>query len=63
MRYTGGQTCWNGPARSTRVQVNCAADLNLVSVSEPSKCEYEMVLEAPSACLEEESETQEHDEL
>ena len=31
MKFTGGQTCWNGPARSSQVFLHCGSDNVLVS--------------------------------
>ena len=31
MKFTGGQTCWNGPARSTQVYLHCGSDNILVT--------------------------------
>ncbi len=37
MSFTKGVTCWNGPARSTRVHLLCGAEDRLVSASEPGR--------------------------
>jgi len=50
MKFTGGQTCWNGPARSSIVYLHCGSENNLVSVTEPNRCEYEMHFNTPAAC-------------
>jgi len=50
MKFTGGQTCWNGPARSTAVYLHCGGDNSLTAVSEPNRCEYEMHFTTPAAC-------------
>merc|ERR1712228_173412 len=39
MKYTGGQGCWNGPARSTTVHLHCGTDNVVTAVSEPNKCQ------------------------
>jgi len=50
MRFTNGQTCWNGPARSMTVKLVCGAEETLSSVDEPSKCEYTATLTTPAVC-------------
>jgi len=50
MKYTGGQGCWNGPARSTTVYLHCGTDNAVNAVSEPNKCEYEMHFTTPAIC-------------
>ncbi|CAG7818739.1 unnamed protein product [Allacma fusca] len=61
MLYDGGQACWNGPARSVKVNVQCGTENKILSVSEPSRCVYEMEFSTPAACQRIESAT--HDEL
>ena len=50
MKYLGGETCWNGPARSTTVNLVCGTEERILSVSEPNKCEYAMSLAVPLVC-------------
>ena len=52
MKYANGATCWNGPARSIILTLKCALEHRIVDVREPSRCEYAMVFETPSACDE-----------
>ena len=52
MDFTGGDTCWNGPARSLRARVVCGAVAGLRGISEPSRCEYEAEMATPAACDE-----------
>ncbi|KAI6206864.1 hypothetical protein M3Y94_00962700 [Aphelenchoides besseyi] len=49
-KYADGQHCWNGPARSTKVHVECGEELELYDVKEPAKCEYEFKIRSPAAC-------------
>ncbi|TPX33441.1 hypothetical protein SeMB42_g07469 [Synchytrium endobioticum] len=52
MMYEDGLACWNGPARSTEVVIECGAKNAVVSVSEPSKCEYLVYIASPAACVD-----------
>lgn len=64
MFYDKGQSCWNGPQRSTHVEVSCGLENAVVAASEPSRCEYLLHFTTPSACrLEEPIEASPHDEL
>lgn len=59
MKYENGETCWNGPSRSTTVNLSCGKENKLTYVNEPSRCEYEMSFKTPSLC----EGTLNHDEL
>ncbi|PIA19780.1 hypothetical protein COEREDRAFT_79050, partial [Coemansia reversa NRRL 1564] len=48
--YLHGTKCWNGPERSIIVQVICNENIQLLSVSELEKCEYQATIAAPFAC-------------
>jgi len=50
MEYQHGDKCWNGPERSTIVEVACGPESKILSVSEPAKCEYLMTFTTPGAC-------------
>jgi len=65
MKYSNGQTCWNGPARSTVVKLVCGTDHVVESVTEPNRCEYEMVFSTPVICKSPEhyAKQDQHDEL
>ncbi|CAM9956560.1 unnamed protein product, partial [Phaeothamnion confervicola] len=39
--------CWNGPARSLRVQLHCGAAEKVLSVEEPETCSYVMEFATP----------------
>jgi protein kinase C substrate 80K-H len=52
MHFNEGQACWNGPKRSTNVHLICGKDNQVVSVSEPNRCEYEMKFETPAVCAD-----------
>lgn len=53
MEYKNGDACWNGPRRSTRVRITCGVSEEIVSVDEPNRCAYEMVIRSPAACRRE----------
>lgn len=52
MRYTNGVSCWNGPQRTTTIAIQCGLETQLLSVSEPYRCEYKMEISIPAACDE-----------
>ncbi|KAK9809905.1 hypothetical protein WJX72_001391 [[Myrmecia] bisecta] len=63
MLFTGGQGCWQGPARSLKgpvrslkVDLVCGAAEELSKVAEPNRCEYEAQLVTPAACSAEQAE-------
>jgi len=50
MSYEKGVQCWNGPPRSTKVDLRCGAENRLIHSSEPNRCEYLFLFETPAAC-------------
>lgn len=42
--------CWNGPNRSVDVIFSCGTKNELLSVSEPEKCEYRFKVTSPAMC-------------
>ncbi|XP_018575488.1 glucosidase 2 subunit beta [Anoplophora glabripennis] len=65
MVYDKGQSCWNGPQRSTQVRIDCGSENKLTSVSEPNRCEYLFTFVTPAACREAPADIRDelHDEL
>ena len=52
LNFQGGTPCWNGPARSLRVELQCGATHQLLKVDEPNRCEYRAHLATPAACTQ-----------
>ncbi|KAE8349243.1 glucosidase II beta subunit-like protein-domain-containing protein [Aspergillus coremiiformis] len=50
LEYAKGQTCWNGPARSTTVVLQCGEENEILKVAEDEKCIYSMLVNTPAAC-------------
>lgn len=63
MKYDRGLTCWNGPARSTIVNLSCGKENKLISVTEPNRCEYAMEFTTPALCNPNMESADTHDEL
>ena len=52
MKFTHGQHCWNGPARSLTVTMRCGGADAVLKVEEPEVCVYAMDMESPAACTD-----------
>jgi len=50
LEYANGQTCWNGPARSTTVVLECGEENEILKVTEDEKCVYSMIVKTPAVC-------------
>ncbi|RJE27356.1 protein kinase C substrate [Aspergillus sclerotialis] len=50
LEYANGQTCWNGPARSTTVILECGEENEIQKVMEDEKCVYSMIVTTPAVC-------------
>ncbi|CAI5461319.1 unnamed protein product [Closterium sp. Yama58-4] len=53
MAFEDGEHCWNGPARSIKVAFKCGAEVAVLAVDEPNRCEYAATMTTPSVCTEE----------
>uniref|UniRef100_A0A8C5FTF0 Glucosidase 2 subunit beta n=1 Tax=Gadus morhua TaxID=8049 RepID=A0A8C5FTF0_GADMO len=60
-KYDHGTGCWQGPNRSTTVKLTCGKETVVMSVSEPSRCEYLMEFTTPAVCQEPPSLDANHD--
>ena len=63
MKYEDGEKCWNGPSRSTLVSLKCGLTEEVLSTSEPSRCEYAMEFATPAVCEPPVAEATGHEEL
>lgn len=50
MFFEHGQSCWRGPSRQTRVEMQCAEVDQIVSVEEPEVCSYLIVFKTCAVC-------------
>ncbi|WEW59064.1 hypothetical protein PRK78_004532 [Emydomyces testavorans] len=50
LEFTNGQSCWNGPARSTKVILDCGEKDEILKVTEDEKCVYSMYVTTPAVC-------------
>ena len=48
--YSGGEGCWEGPARSAQIELRCGDTTELAAVEEDGKCTYWFLLRTPHAC-------------
>ncbi|KAJ3118813.1 hypothetical protein HK100_000535 [Physocladia obscura] len=62
-KFSNGVQCWNGPARSLVVSLECGVRNEIVSVSEPAKCEYYAWVITVALCEIEESDIEKLDEI
>ncbi|KAJ3066170.1 hypothetical protein HDU98_010521 [Podochytrium sp. JEL0797] len=58
--FTNGLQCWNGPQRSVKVSVECGPRNEVLSIVEPSKCEYLARVMTPGVCESEEEVERHH---
>ncbi|KAJ5782772.1 Glucosidase 2 subunit beta [Penicillium paradoxum] len=50
IEYDRGQSCWNGPSRSTKVILECGEENKILKTAEEEKCVYSMLVTSPAAC-------------
>ncbi|KOS47488.1 hypothetical protein ACN38_g1479 [Penicillium nordicum] len=50
IEYNRGQSCWNGPNRSTKVILECGEENKIFKTAEDDKCVYSMLVTSPAAC-------------
>ncbi|KAL2828752.1 glucosidase II beta subunit-like-domain-containing protein [Aspergillus cavernicola] len=50
LEYKKGQGCWNGPARSTTVVLECGEENEILKIAEDEKCVYSMIVTSPAVC-------------
>lgn len=50
LEYARGQTCWQGPSRSTKVILECGEEDAILKVSEDERCMYSMLVSTPAVC-------------
>ena len=53
VEYVGGVTCWNGIQRKLVVEFSCGEKEEIVSLSEPSTCNYHATMKSPCFCTDE----------
>ena len=52
IEYAGGARCWNGIERRLIAKYECGKKEEIVSITEPSTCQYEAVIKSPCFCSE-----------
>lgn len=51
LEYERGQSCWNGPNRSTKVVLECGEENEILKTAEDEKCVYSMLVTTPAVCV------------
>jgi len=54
MLFKNGQSCWQGPARSAKVELECGTENQVYYADEPEVCTYLIKMKTPAACTEKE---------
>jgi len=49
-KFTNGDMCYGGPARSLIVNFECGAEEAVLDMNEPSRCTYQATVKHPGAC-------------
>lgn len=50
LEFANGQSCWNGPSRSTKVILDCGEKNEITKITEDEKCIYSMFVTTPAVC-------------
>ncbi|KAH3672189.1 hypothetical protein WICMUC_004418 [Wickerhamomyces mucosus] len=50
LSFDHGARCWNGPIRKALIVISCGPDHELLTVTEPEKCEYIFKVKSPIGC-------------
>ncbi|KAI9338794.1 glucosidase II beta subunit-like-domain-containing protein [Obelidium mucronatum] len=58
--FTNGVQCWNGPQRSVKVTLECGSKNEILSFTEPNKCEYAARVVTPGLCESDEDVANHH---
>mmetsp|Transcript_17305 Transcript_17305/g.31177 ORF Transcript_17305/g.31177 Transcript_17305/m.31177 type:complete len:347 (-) Transcript_17305:4911-5951(-) len=53
LSFTEGDACYKRPRRSTTVKMTCGPVMEILSISEPETCVYEMNIALPAVCTPE----------
>jgi hypothetical protein len=51
MYFKDGQQCYGAGKRTATVKLTCADSNEILSVEEPNKCEYDITMRTPAACI------------
>jgi len=52
MLFNNGQSCWQGPSRSARINLKCGSTNEVTYIDEPEVCTYVLEMTTPAICSE-----------